>query len=703
MQRLRFRAPGTATPLERLLARAWPRASRSELGEALRQGQVRVAREVRREPAFAVPPGAEVTADVPVGSRPPPGGAVEILARGADWVVVDKPAGWPSHAPNPGDADAAGLVAAAIGVARDEVWPAHRLDADVSGVWLLATTRDAAGRLSQAFAEGRVQKRYRALAPAPPWLAGTVTAGIDGAPAASDFEAIEVRDDLALLALTPRTGRTHQLRRHLAALQGPPLGDVIWGGVLLDGGLRLVSVGLRIEDEGIDVALGGSALAERLAWPAERVFPAEAPAPSVVVSQATVRALRAGHPWVLTDTETGDVSGYRPGALVHVVGPEGRFVASARVEGPGRVAARVWTAGTAAAAAPSVAQRVEAALWRRAHLAREGAVTDAYRVVHGEGDGLPGLFVDRLGDALRVLVTGRAALPLVEPVAERVRDALRLSGPVVEVLHLAEQPKGELRSVRVLDGGGAEEHGRSEVPERLVVHERGLRFEVELGLGQPTRPRPGVGLFLDQRQNRERLAALAPGRRWLNLFCHTGAFSVALLAAGASEVVSVDLSRPYLAWLETNLRLNGLELDSRHAGVRMDVRRYLEELVGGGGAPTLTFDGVVLDPPTAAAAGKRFWSVRKEVDALVRAALGCLAPGGVLLLCRNDRHRKPALRAVIEDAARSLGHDLRGLRVEDAPPGEDFPRISGFPEGDAFEGVLVRVPRRGKAQRGQRR
>jgi 23S rRNA (cytosine1962-C5)-methyltransferase len=688
-------------PLERLLARAWPRATRRELGEALRLGQVRVAREVRREPNFAVPPGAEVTADVPVGSRAPRGGAVEILARGADWVVVDKPAGWPSHAPDPGEPDAAALVAAALGVPREQVWPAHRLDADVSGVWLVATTREAAARLSQAFAEGKAEKRYGALAPAPAWPEGTVTAGVDGAPAASEFEAIEVRDGLALLALSPRTGRTHQLRRHLAALQGPPLGDVIWGGVLVDGGLRLVSAGLRIEDEGIDVALGEAALAERLAWPVEAVFPPEAPAPSVVVSQATVRALRGGHPWVLTDTETGDVAGCRPGALLHVVGPDGRFVASARAEGPGRVAARVWTAGVAAAAAPSVAQRVGEALRRRAHLAREAATTDAYRVVHGEGDGLPGLFVDRLGDALRVLVTGKAALPLVQPVAERVRDALGLTGPVVEVLHLGEQPKGELRSVRVLCGG-AEEPGRSDVPERMVVHERGLRFEVELGLGQPSRPRPGVGLFLDQRANRERLAALAPGRRWLNLFCHTGAFSVALLAAGAAEVVSVDLSRPYLAWLETNLRLNGLEVDSRHASVRMDARRYLEELGGSGGAPTLTFDGVVLDPPTAAAAGKRFWSVRKDVDGLVRAALRCLAPGGVLLLCRNDRHRKPALRAVIEEAARSLGHDPRRLRLEDAPPGEDFPRISGFPEGDAFEGLLAREARR-EARRGQRR
>jgi len=89
----------------------------------------------------------------------------------------------------------------------------------------------------------------------------------------------------------------------------------------------------------------------------------------------------------------------------------------------------------------------------------------------------------------------------------------------------------------------------------------------------------------------------------LNLFAHTGAFSAAALAGGAREVVSVDLSKPYLDWLETNLARNGLA-GSQHQSVRMDARRYLERL-----DYAEHFDGIVFDPPTAARAGRRFWSV----------------------------------------------------------------------------------------------
>ena len=194
-----------------------------------------------------------------------------------------------------------------------------------------------------------------------------------------------------------------------------------------------------------------------------------------------------------------------------------------------------------------------------------------------------------------------------------------------------------------------------------------------------------MGLFLDQRENRETLASAAQGGDWLNLFAHTGAFSVALLAAGAQRVTSVDLSGPYLAWLGDHLALNaefGVE-EARHQAVRHDGRRYLASL-----SRRERFDGIVLDPPTAAAAGRRFWSVQRDLEPLVVEALGRLRPGGRLLVCRNWRRARGSLPDLVEGAAGRAG--VRLDTVEDAGPGPDFPRRRAFPEGDSFRGVLVR-------------
>jgi len=207
---------------------------------------------------------------------------------------------------------------------------------------------------------------------------------------------------------------------------------------------------------------------------------------------------------------------------------------------------------------------------------------------------------------------------------------------------------------------------------------------VDSGLARPTRSRPGFGLFADQRRNRERIARLVRergGGRWLNLFCHTGAFSVAALAAGADVVTSVDLSRPYLDTLARNLASNGLGA-GRNVCVKADAQRYVERLPKGE-----RFDGIVLDPPTAAAAGRRFWSARRQQAKLMGLCLPHLRPGGTLLACRNDHGAKDRLRDVISRVANACGVRLRELR--DAPPGPDFPRLRGFREGDAFEGVLA--------------
>lgn len=457
-----------------------------------------------------------------------------------------------------------------------------------------------------------------------------------------------------------------------ATALAPVLGDVRRGGILVEGGLRVAPVGAV------------------LPWPAEPVFPPSAErrggrdAPLEISAEAAT-ALRRGHPWLLADAGTGDAGRWPAGSLVVLEAPGREPIGQARIEDDAPLLARVWSRGrTRAGREDTVESRIRRAVARRSGLlsaAGSPGGTDAFRIVHGEADGLPGLSVDRLGPLLRVVVSGRAALGIRERVIDGLRAELARwldpDAPVVEVMHLRRAPPGRLLCVRQVRGPAEHPALRS-----LSVREGALRFRIDPGLAEPTQPRPGVGLFLDQRDNRARIARrVVPGGRYLNLFAHTGAFSAVLLAAGAGEVTSVDLSAAYLAWLEENLKANGLPLE-RHRCLRRDARRSLEEL-----APALRFQGIVVDPPTAAAAGQRFWSVRRGMGRLLGSALARLAPGGWLLAARNDRAGRGRLPALLEAVAADAGVPVESL--EEAPPAQDFPRLLHFPEGDPFEAALL--------------
>jgi len=563
----------------------------------------------------------------------------------------------------------------------------------------------------------------RVLVPAPPWRRGVLKQSIAGVPCALAFEIVDQRGGIAELELGFEAGERRAGGKGpdpgdpasaservdpqevgdprkcsvvmLAEAGFPVLGDRPRAGAQLKGGPRWLY-------PGASWSAGSGAPAW---WPEEEVFPGvEGRAgrlPELAVSLATQRVLARGHPWILRDEETGDCAGYLPGTLVQVVGPTGKRLGLARVEGSDSLAARMWTRDGGLDAKPeSVEARVARALERRRALLappRGEPRSDAYRLVHGEADGLPGIVVDRLGHMLRVLVNASGWDVIGPRVLAALVDGLSAqlgpNPPVVEVLHLRHPPRGELECVRLAQGSL---HARSPSPPpgasvpdgdgRIVVHELGLAYLVDPGLQAPTRSTPGIGLFFDQRENRRRLMEHAGrGGHWLNLFAHTGAFSVALLAAGATRVTSVDLSAAYLRWLEENLALNrerGVEARN-HRSVRGDGRRFLARL-----APHERFEGIILDPPTAASAGRRFWSVARDLRPLVEDALAHLNPGGVLLVSRNDRRGKQRIEEVVESAARSAGVAIEMLG--DAPAGSDFPSLVGFEEGEPFRALLVR-------------
>ncbi|MAI27745.1 MAG: hypothetical protein CMN75_17100 [Spirochaeta sp.] len=351
--------------------------------------------------------------------------------------------------------------------------------------------------------------------------------------------------------------------------------------------------------------------------------------------------------------------------------------------------------------AEEVDSRVESAVTRRKSLLERGAsrhlvqgetYTDALRLIHGEADGLPGITVDLLGPLLRLGIFGSAAAGLLGSVVRSLDTRLPELGlegfrPWVEVRYEVTRLKPDQAAIRWRElppSAWLKEH--VDAAGRVWVRERGLSLGVDPGFSEPRRPRPGVGLFLDQRENRARLSRRAEreGGEWLNLFAHTGAFSVALLAAGAERVVSVDLSASYLAWLQENLERNfnqGEDL-ARHESIRKEGRRYMASLPSGH-----CFAGIVLDPPTAASAGRHYWSIKRDLEPLVGDCLERLQSGGVLLVSRNDRFAPSALRQLVERIAGRRRVPLARLDV--TGPGPDFPRVKGFQEGDPFCGIVA--------------
>jgi 23S rRNA (cytosine1962-C5)-methyltransferase len=548
--------------------------------------------------------------------------------------------------------------------------------------------------------------RWVGLIDEPPWPGGLLR--MEGKPDYS-FSIGARRDGLATVELEGPECWAESICALLADAGMPLVGDLRRGGLGAAGGVRLMG-----RDAGD--ASGGSEGFEldRLVEPAWRDAvtataadsrdpksghgaAAAADLPMLRVSDETSRAIEAGHPWVLADSASDSASRFRPGSMLRVVSREGRALGWALAEGQGRPAARVWALGSGdLRESPSIEARVSRALARRRDLLTPTAErkTTAYRLIHGEGDELPGLFVDRLGPLLRVLVTGRAS----DGIRDRAITALRAQLPItpegeawsiLELLHLPGSGASRFDRVRWISGGPdqlAEQNvGLDAIG--LQVEERGLVFAVDPGWATPRRVRPGYGLFVDQRDNRARLEKIAArGGSWLNLFAHTGAFSASLLAAGAGRVTSVDLSAAYLERLDRNLQLNragGIDA-GRHESVRGDGRRFLETLDSGA-----RFSGIVLDPPTAAAAGRRFWSLARDLEPLLRRCVDRLEDAGSLLVTQNRSGPPLGIDRILERAATRNHRAIS--RLESAPAGADHPSRAEFPEGDPFEGWLLEL------------
>jgi 23S rRNA (cytosine1962-C5)-methyltransferase len=370
----------------------------------------------------------------------------------------------------------------------------------------------------------------------------------------------------------------------------------------------------------------------------------------VVVSRKGQARIERGHPWVFRSDVVKD-GGASPGAVVRVVDPRGAPLGFALWSSLSEIRLRMVERSETLAAS-FLRDRIERALrWRET----VAAGAEAYRVVHGEGDGLPSLVVDRYGEYLAVQTLSQGT---ERAKAEIVAALVDLLGPK----GIVERNDPRVRALEGLDQTVSVLHGV--VPDVVEVGEGDVRLRVDLRKGQKT------GLFLDQRENH--LVARKYGRgRALDCFTYDGGFALQL-ARHSSEVTAVDLSTESLSRVKTNAALNELaNVTTRDANV-FDLLKDLDQRGE-------RFDTVILDPPAFAKSKDAVEKAARGYKEINLRALKILRPGGCLITCSCSYHvHEDDFEAILADAA----VDARSAVtiVEKRRQARDHPVVLGVPE-----------------------
>jgi 23S rRNA (cytosine1962-C5)-methyltransferase len=370
----------------------------------------------------------------------------------------------------------------------------------------------------------------------------------------------------------------------------------------------------------------------------------------VVVSRKGQARIERGHPWVFRSDVLKD-GGATAGAVVRVVDPRGTPLGFAFWSSRSEIRLRMIERGEALAEG-FLRDRIERALQWRETVA---AGAEAYRVVHGEGDGLPSLVVDRYGDYLAVQTLSQGTERAKGEVVAALVDLLEPKG-------IVERNDPRVRTLEGLEQTVSVLHGQ--VPDVVEVSEGDIRLRADLRKGQKT------GLFLDQRENH--LAARRYGRgRVLDCFTYDGAFALPV-ARHSGEVIAVDLSAESLERVKANASLNGLaNVATRDANV-FDLLKELDQRGE-------RFDTVILDPPAFAKSKDAVEKAVRGYKEINLRALRILKPGGCLVTCSCSYHvHEEDFEAILADAA----VDARATVtvVEKRRQARDHPVVLGVPE-----------------------
>ena len=391
----------------------------------------------------------------------------------------------------------------------------------------------------------------------------------------------------------------------------------------------------------------------------------------LILAPGREKSLRRRHVWIFSGAIAALEGNPAPGETVVVVDSERRFLARAAWSPESQLAARVWSFD------PD--EPIDAAFFRRRvrnavefrRFLRLDAPSGGCRLIHSEGDALPGLIADRYGEFIVVqfLSTG------TERFRSEIVDALRRENGARGIY---ERSDAGVRAKEGLPERCGVVAGEAP-PNPIVIEENGAKFAVDVRHGQKS------GFYFDQRDARAFVARLAAGKRMLNAFSYTGGFGVAAALAGAEHVINIDSSAPALKLAAHNMERNRIRPD-RYENRESDVFAELRSLSAEG----RKFDLIVLDPPKFIDSRSALTRGCRAYQDIARLGFGLLAPGGVLCNFSCSGLMTPELfQKITADAA--VEANVRGVILHRFEQAADHPAALAIPESFYLKGLATRI------------
>lgn len=397
----------------------------------------------------------------------------------------------------------------------------------------------------------------------------------------------------------------------------------------------------------------------------------------IILKKGREESLRRFHPWVFSGA-IADIQGNpNEGDMVAVHASDGTFMAYGHYQ-IGSIAVRVLSFDDSAVRPDfwetMLSRAFQVRLACGLHSCLEGpGRTNCYRLVHGEGDNLPGLIIDYYDGVCVIQAHSVGVFRAKKQITEGLKTVY---GDSLKAVYDKSSGTAPFKAgLELIDGYMYRREDFSD--DEQIVLENGHRFLVNWTEGQKT------GFFLDQRENRALVGSLSKGRNVLNLFCYTGGFSIYALAAGAKHVDSVDSSKKAMMMVDRNVVLNGFD-PSRHTSLCCDAIEYLKEV------PEGKYDLMIVDPPAFAKHRGALKNALRAYQRLNAAAISKVAPGGLVFTYSCSQVvDKEAFALAVFSAAAQCGRSVRILDRLNQPC--DHSVNIYHPEGEYLKGLLLYV------------
>jgi 23S rRNA (cytosine1962-C5)-methyltransferase len=395
--------------------------------------------------------------------------------------------------------------------------------------------------------------------------------------------------------------------------------------------------------------------------------------PLVYLKNGRERSVQQHHPWIYAGSIASLEGSPAAGETVEVLDSQGRWLARGAYSPESQIRLRIWTWQSDEQVTPALlAARIRSALEWRCHLFSGGEV-NAYREIHAESDGLPGLIVDRYGSLRVIQALSAGAEYWLEALLPFLADEPGIKALLERSDTDVRRLEGLPQRVRWLRG--------SDERRLWQICEGPMRFEVDVVEGHKT------GFYLDQRQSRRRMLEDHLTGEMLNCFAYSGSFGVAALLGGASHVIAVDSSATAIELGKKNMALNGLPAAACE-WVEDDVFVYLRRLRDQG----RKFDSIVLDPPRFAPTSAQVQRAARAYKDINLLALKLLRPGGRIYTFSCSGGVSPDLfQKIVAGAAQDAGVEMQIIDWLNQPA--DHPVRLNFPEGRYLKGLIGRAVR----------